>query len=102
MAQIRSKVRDLTTPAQVGRPFEAVVEQLNPVLRGWGAYFCQGNSAKKFGAIDSYVHERMAELASRKYGLSGHNWTTRFTWEWVGNLGIYRLSGTIRYPAVNA
>jgi len=102
MASIRSKVRDLTQPRQVGRPFEAVVEQLNPVLRGWGTYFCQGNSSKKFGAIDSYVHERMAKLASRKYGLSGFNWTDRFTWDWLGNLGIYRLTGTIRYPTAHA
>ena len=102
MAQVRSKIRDLTTPAQVGHPFEAVVEQLNPILRGWGTYFCQGNSSKKFGAIDSYVHERMARLASRKYGLSSYNWTDRFTWEWLRNLGIYRLTGTVRYPAANA
>ncbi|MGC9156472.1 MAG: group II intron reverse transcriptase/maturase [Ferrimicrobium sp.] len=102
MASIRSKVRDLTQPRQVGRPFEAVVDQLNPVLRGWGTYFCQGNSSAKFGAIDSYVHMRMAKLASRKYGLSGFNWTDRFTWKWLGDLGIYRLTGTIRYPTAHA
>ena len=102
MASIRSKVRDLTRPRQVSRSFEAVVKELNPVLRGWGAYFCQGNSSKKFGAVDSYVHERMAKLASRKYGLSGFHWTDRFTWKWLGDLGIYRLTGTVRYPAVHA
>ena len=102
MASIRGKVRDRTAPNRVGWDLRAVVEDLNPVLRGWGAYFRQGNSSSKFGAIDAYVHERMARLASRKHALSGVNWSDRFTWEWLGNLGIYRLTGTVRYPAANA
>jgi RNA-directed DNA polymerase len=103
MSSIRGKVRDLTAPRQVGLPLEfVVVEMLNPVLRGWGAYFRQGNSSAKFGAIDCYVHERMARLASRKHALSGTNWTDRFTWDWLGQLGIYRLTGTVRYPTANA
>jgi group II intron reverse transcriptase/maturase len=103
MASIRGKVRDLTAPRQVGLPLEFVaVELLNPVLRGWGAYFRQGNSSAKFGAIDSYVHERMARLASRKHAMSGPNWTDQFTWDWLGQLGIHRLSGTVRYPNAQA
>ncbi len=103
MASIRGKVRDLTAPRQVGLPLEfVVVEQLNPVLRGWGAYFRGGNSSAKFGAIDCYVHERMARLASRKHALPGTNWTDQFTWDWLGLLGIHRLTGTVRYPPVNA
>ena len=102
MASIRAKVRDRTALRYVGLPLNVVVEQLNPVLRGWGAYFRQGNSSAKFGAVDSYVHERMAILASRKHHRSGFNWAKRYRWDWLGNLGIYRLEGTVRYPAVNA
>jgi len=102
MASIRAKVRERTAPSRVGWDLKAVVDDLNPVLRGWGAYFRQGNSNAKFGAVDSYVHERMAKLASRKHGLHGFNWSTRFTWGWLGELGIYRLTGTVRYPAVHA
>jgi RNA-directed DNA polymerase len=102
MASIRGKIRDLTAPSRVGLDLRVVVEDLNPVLRGWGAYFRQGNSSAKFGAIDSYVHERVARLASRKHGLSGFNWADRFTWAWLGNLGVHRLEGTVRYPTANA
>jgi hypothetical protein len=102
MASIRGKVRDLTTPSRVGLDLSIVVEQLNPVLRGWGAYFRQGNSSAKFGAVDAYVHERVARLASRKHGLRGFNWSTRFTWEWLTDLRIYRLTGTVRYPTTHA
>ena len=102
MASIRGKVRERTSPSRVGWDLRMVVEDLNPVLRGWGTYFRQGNSSVKFGAIDAYVHERMARLASRKHALSGPNWSDRFTWDWLGDLGIYRLTGTVRYPAANA
>jgi RNA-directed DNA polymerase len=102
MASIRAKIRERTVPSRVGWDLKMVVDDLNPVLRGWGAYFRQGNSTAKFGAVDSYVHERMARLASRKHGLRGLNWTDRFTWAWLGSLGIYRLTGTVRYPAANA
>ena len=102
MASIRGKVRELTTPSRVGLEMGVVVESLNPVLRGWGAYFRQGNSSAKFAAIDAYVHERVARLASRKYSIHGVNWSDRFTWDWLGNLGIYRLTGTVRYPTVHA
>jgi RNA-directed DNA polymerase len=102
MASIRGKVRALTAPSRVGLDLSVVVEDLNPVLRGWGAYFRQGNSSAKFGAIDTYVHERVARLASRKHGLRGVNWSDRFTWGWLGDLGIHRLTGTVRYPAAHA
>jgi group II intron reverse transcriptase/maturase len=102
MASIRGKVRDLTVPSRVGLDLNVVVDDLNPVLRGWGTYFRQGNSSAKFGAIDSYVHERVAKLASRKHGLRGFNWSDRFTWDWLTNLGIYRLTGTVRYPTAHA
>ena len=102
MASIRAKVRERTAPSRVGWDLRSVVDDLNPVLRGWGAYFRQGNSTAKFGAVDGYVHERMARLASRKHGLRGINWLDRFTWAWLGDLGIYRLTGTVRYPAVHA
>ena len=63
---------------------------------GLGAYFRYGNSAGKFDAIDTYVNQRLAILASTKHGLRGWNWTTRFTHEWTSSLGVYRLSGTVR------
>jgi RNA-directed DNA polymerase len=96
MASIRAKIRERTPRTIAHLPFEQTVENLNPVLRGWGAYFRHGNSAAKFDAIDAYVNQRMAILASTKHGLRGWNWTTRFTHGWVTSLGVYRLSGTVR------
>ena len=50
---------------------------------------------RKFATVDSYVHQRMAMLASNKHGLRGRNWATRFNYGWLTDLGIYRLSGTV-------
>ena len=97
MASIKAKVRERTRRGYAGRDLRYVVEDLNPVLRGWGAYFRYGNSDRKFAAIDRYVHERMAKLASVKHGRRGRNWSTRFTYGWLTDLGIYRLAGTVRY-----
>jgi hypothetical protein len=104
MASIRAKVRDRTQRRYVSRPISTVVEDLNPVLRGWGNHFRGGNSARRFATIDRYVHERLAILASNKEGRRGRNWHKRFTsaWfqspsAWFQSLGAHQLSGTVRY-----
>jgi RNA-directed DNA polymerase len=102
MTSIRAKVRNRTQRRFVGRDLEVVVKELNPVLRGWGAYFRYGNSARKFSLIDSYVHERLAMLASTKHGFRGRRWTTRFTRQWLHDLGTYQLTGTVRYGSAHA
>ena len=96
MVSIRAKVRQRTDRRRVGSDLIDVVEGLNPVLRGWGAYFRFGNSSRKFAIIDSYVHERLALLASAKHGMRGRNWASRFNYGWATDLGIYRLGGTVR------
>ena len=102
MASIRAKVRDRTDKRHASRDLGYVVADLNSVLRGWGAYFRYGNSSRKFNAVDGYVHMRLAMLASKKYGLHGRHWATRFTYGWLTDLGIYRLTGTVRYRAAHA
>lgn len=102
MGSIRAKVRDRTARRYASSELRWVVQDLNPVLRGWGAYFRYGNSSKQFVAIDSYVKQRLARLASIKHGLSGRNWVTRFNYQWASQLGIYQLSGTVRYRAAHA
>jgi group II intron maturase len=95
MASIKAKIRARTDRRYARLPLERAVEDLNRVLRDWGNYSRYGNSARKFSQIDCYVNERLAILASAKHGLQGRNWVTRFNYEWVTQLGIYRLEGTV-------
>ncbi|MFJ4593869.1 MULTISPECIES: group II intron reverse transcriptase/maturase [unclassified Kitasatospora] len=99
---LREKIRAATSRSRTERPVAAVVANLNPVLRGWAAYFRNGNSGRKFNAVDGYVHERLAIFASRKHGLAGRNWTTRYTYGWITRLGVYRLTGNVRGATVHA
>jgi RNA-directed DNA polymerase len=102
MKHIRARIRQLTDRRYAGTELEIVAERLNPVLRGWGNYFRTGNSARKFSQIDSYVHERLAMLASAKHGLTGRHWTTRFNAEWFRRLGVHALTGTVSYGTAHA
>jgi hypothetical protein len=96
MASIKAKIRDRTDRSFARLPLEYAVENVNRVVRGWGNYFRYGNSADKFDEIDGYVRERLAILASAKHGLQGRNWVSRFNYQWTTQLGVYRLSGTVR------
>jgi RNA-directed DNA polymerase len=102
MSSVRAKIRAGTHRRFAGAELSFVVELLNPVLRGWGNYFRHGNSARKFSLIDSYVHERLAILASTKHGRSGRNWLTRYNGVWFRRLGVYTLTGTVRYGTAHA
>lgn len=100
MASIRGKIRERTDRRYARLPLEYAVENLNPVIRGWGNYFRYGNSGQKFDQIDAYVNERLAILASVKHGRTGRNWVSRYNHQWVNQLGVYRLSGKVtRWPA---
>jgi RNA-directed DNA polymerase len=96
MASIKAKIRQQTDRSRARLPLEWAVENINRSVRGWGSYFRYGNSDRKFSHIDAYVNERLAILASAKHGLQGRNWVTRFNYEWATQIGVYRLSGTVR------
>ena len=97
MASVRAKVKAIVAPrVRLKRPMREIVEELNPVLRGWGNYFRWGNSTRKFTQIDSYVHGRLAMFDSRKRGKKGRRWTEVHTYAWFKGLGVHILSGSIR------
>jgi RNA-directed DNA polymerase len=103
MQSIRARIRERTHRRYASADLEVLVGMyLNPVLRGWGAYFRIGNSARKFANIDNYVRQRIARLASIKYGLSGINWGNRFDLAWLRRLGIHELAGSVRYRTTHA
>ena len=102
MASIRAKVRERTDRRFASADLDVIVGYLNPVLRGWATYFRHGNSNRKFHAVDMYVHQRMARLASIKHGLRGINWKDRFTYRWLRDLGVFPLTGTVGLRAAHA
>ena len=101
MKRLREKVRDRTGRNRVGWPIEVVIDQINPILRGWGNYFRTGNAATKFRQIDRYVVRRLFRLLVKKRGRNLHAGVAdQWTEDWFNDHGLYRLRGTVRYPKV--
>lgn len=99
MKRLRDKVKDRTGRNRAGADIREVIADLNPVLRGWGNYFRTGNAAIKFVQADRYVAWRLRRLLVRKRGRNLRpGQTQQWTREWLEGHGLYRLSGTIRYP----
>ena len=99
MHRIRQRVKALTPRAACHRDLRDTIAQLNPVLRGWGAYFRTGNAAIKFGQVDDYVNWRLKRLLVQRHGRQrrpGHS--AHWTGDFFHALGLHRLRGTIRYP----
>jgi RNA-directed DNA polymerase len=99
MKRLREKVRDRTGRSRGGTGIEWVIEDLNPILRGWGNYFRTGNAAVKFAQIDRYVVWRLKRLLIKKRGRNLHAGVAeQWTEDWFNERGLYRLRGTVRYP----
>ncbi len=71
MAAIRAKIREVTDRRYVGLSVEMVVTNLNRVLRGWGAYFRYGNSARKFTGTSATATRRGSSPSSTATCTSG-------------------------------
>jgi RNA-directed DNA polymerase len=96
MQRLRDRVKAITAPrSRLPEPVQALVTELNAVLRGWGAYFRVGNSSRHFTHVDSYVRERLGLFLSKKAGRSGRGWG-RHPLAYFRALGVYELAGTIR------
>jgi len=99
MQRIRQRVKTLTPPVVCHRNLRDTITQLNPVLRGWGAYFRTGNAALKFGQVDDYVNWRLKRLLLKRHGRhlrAGQ--AARWTPDFFSALGLHRLRGSVRYP----
>ncbi len=100
MKRLREKIRDRTGRSRVGFDIRDVIAELNPILRGWGNYFRTGNAAEKFRQVDRYVVMRLRRLMVKKRGRNLRaGQTEQWTEDWFNGHGLYRLRGTVRYPA---
>jgi group II intron reverse transcriptase/maturase len=104
MTRIRARVRELTDRRRWAglKDIKQVIKELNPVLRGWGNYFCTGNASWKFQQVDRYVNQRLIRLLPRVRGWRRRPFELR-KWapaRFAAEFGLHRLVGTIRYPGL--
>lgn len=67
----RNKIRRLTRRLQP-KKMTTVIEEMNPVIRGWGQYFVRSNCRGLFGNLDRWIAHRLSAFKLRKWGGYGH------------------------------
>ena len=82
IAAVKAKVRALTNRAR-HRTLNDLLRRLNPLLRGWCAYFQHGVSKRTFGYIDHFVFWRVVGwIRKRHVGLSWRALRRRYLPGW--------------------
>jgi RNA-directed DNA polymerase len=96
--RLRDRVREITDKRANGDDVQQIIAKLTPVLRGWGNYFRTGTADREFLKMDSFVYERLVRWLYRR---GGQRRTRRIHWtaDQFHGMGLYRLRGTVRYPA---
>ena len=73
----------------ISQPVGEVVEQINPILRGWVNYFRVGNSGHCFSVIKAWVEKKIRRHLMRARNHQGYGWK-RWSKAWLyGPLGLF-------------
>jgi len=71
------------------QPVGRVIEEINPILRGWVNYFAVGHSSRCFSFIKHWVEKKVRRHLMRARGQRGFGWK-RWSTEWLHDkLGIF-------------
>jgi RNA-directed DNA polymerase len=74
---------------QVSQPVGLVIEDINPILRGWVRYFRVGHSGRCFSYIRHWVDKKVRRHLMRARGRQGFGWK-RWSRQWLYHtLGLY-------------
>jgi RNA-directed DNA polymerase len=72
----------------VSQPVGKVIEEINPILRGWVNYFRVGHSTRCFSMVRHWVEVKVRRHLMRARGRQGRGWK-RWSREWMyGTLGL--------------
>lgn len=70
--ELRYRVKKLTGRDRIGRPLGRMIQDLNPILRGWGHFYRYCTKAKAiFSQLDWYVGDRLWRWMRKKYPKAG-------------------------------
>jgi RNA-directed DNA polymerase len=73
----------------VSQPVDRIIEEINPVLRGWVAYFRMGSASRCFSYIRDWVQKKVRRHMMRARERRGFGWK-RWSTEWIHRvLGLF-------------
>src|SRR5207245_415957 len=79
----------------VSQPGRQVIEEINPILRGWVNYFAVGHSSRCFSFIKRWVEKKIRRHLMRARGRQGFGWkrwSTKWLYDQLGICNGYRVS----------
>jgi RNA-directed DNA polymerase len=71
--RIRKRLRDELRSLR-GSNAQAVIKRLNPIIRGWAAYYRTQVSAEAFGSMDSYLWKLTLKWATFNHSTKSTHW----------------------------
>ncbi|NBT36106.1 MAG: group II intron reverse transcriptase/maturase [Betaproteobacteria bacterium] len=84
LKKLRDAIRS-RTPRTSGDSLQYMVAQVNPVLRGWFAYFQHSTYSNVFDTVDGYIRRRLRSILRKRMkrkgtgrGLDHQRWPNRF------------------------
>ncbi len=88
-----AKLRDIFRRFR-SQPVERVIERINPILRGWVAYFAVGHSRRCFNFIKTWTERKIGrhmQRARKCEGFGWKKWTRQWMYETMGLFNGYRV-----------
>jgi group II intron reverse transcriptase/maturase len=86
-----TKVRVTTKRHQGDRPVAAVIEDLNPIIRGWGNYHKEGHNVGMFDKLERWVRKRLRSYIHRRWRSQ-----TKPTRQEFNRMGLLSLRSIVR------
>ena len=77
------------------QPVRALIEKINPILRGWVNYFSFGHSSRCFSFIRNWVEQKIRRHLARarlRQGFGWKRWSRRWLYESLGLFDDYRVT----------
>ena len=74
---------------QRSQPLSRVVKLINPILRGWVAYFAMGHSGRCFDFVHDWVEMKALRHLQRARGRRGFGWDRRSKRMLYDNVGLF-------------
>ena len=73
---------------------DRVIDEINPILRGWVGYFRVGHASRCFGYVKDWVEKKIRRhmmRARKRKGFGWKRWSRRWLYEALGLFNSYRV-----------
>jgi RNA-directed DNA polymerase len=77
------------------QPVSRLIDEINPILRGWVNYFAMGHSSRCFAFIRDWVEKKIRSHLARacqRRGFGWKRWSREWLYETLGLFNKYHIS----------